>query len=244
MKKQSKYKPEEILEYLKADYKQRAAFDIAVESGAELKLETIISDWREICDLMDTKDLWKYLDRIFKIEKSEIEWMQILEPEDKKTLKELCEFISYNSTKIEIKPRKLFGKNCKSAAIFQTIINELQNRGMKTNKIRPSSQIEGIILESEGVIIEIANLVNPKALPPIDFKGNKVYEWSLNVVVWGFPMIIVAVFLSERLAIVIGIIVAIGYGLTWVGANMKPEKAKFEGIETMRDLIKRIEYAT
>ena len=244
MEKQSKYKPEEILEYLKADYKQRAAYDIAVEIGAELKLETTISDWREICDLVATKDLWKYLDSLFKIEKSKNEWMSILEPEDKITLKELCEFISSNSTKIEIKPRKLLGNDCKSAAIFHTIITELKNRGIETNKIKPSSQLEEIVLESEGAIIEITNLLNPKALPPIDFKGNKVYEWSLNVLVWMFPMIIVTAFFSERLATGIGIIMIIAYGLTWIGVNMKPEKAKFEGIETIRDLIRSIEYAT
>lgn len=244
MQKQSKYKAEEILEYFRADYIQRSAYDWAVEKGQELTFETSILEWREICDLVDVEDLWQYLDKLFKMDKSNKEWMQILKPENKVTLRELCEFIAINTAKIGVKPRKLFGKSCYSAGIFKALMTELESRGLNTRKIRPSSKLEPLVIDSKGGIVEIVNLLNPKALPPIEFRGSRMYEWGMEIMHWGFIALIITAFLSKSLTIFVSIILIIAYLLIWIGAGMKPQKAKYEGIETVRDLIKQIEYAT
>ncbi len=46
-------------------YTGSAALMTLVLKGQDLTLETTVLDWRDICDLVDTTELWKYLDQYF-----------------------------------------------------------------------------------------------------------------------------------------------------------------------------------
>jgi hypothetical protein len=37
-----------------------------------------------------------------------------------------------------------------------------------------------------------------------------------------------------------GAISLLGYAMTWIGARLKPKRARFDGIETVADLVRRI----
>ena len=80
----TKYQPEEILQIIRANYiQQQQQFDEIVLKGQELTFETTISEWSDICDLVETAELWRYLNYYFHLEADRERWMTILEPDDK-----------------------------------------------------------------------------------------------------------------------------------------------------------------
>jgi hypothetical protein len=172
----TKYHPDEILQIIRANYKQQQQYDDIVLKDQELTFETTILDWRDICDLVGTSELWKYINYYFHLEVDKETWMNILEPEDEKTLGYFCNFIAIRAEKEIIRPINLFGNNCVTAAIFKSLKGRLKKRSIDVSGIRPSSQLEPLVKKYKGGLIEEINQLDPEVLPPIDFKTNWVYK--------------------------------------------------------------------
>ncbi len=240
----TKYQPKEILEIIQANYKQQQQYDDIVLKNQELNFDTTILEWRDICDLLETNQLWQYLNFSFELDFDYKTWKTILESEDNKTLKELCEFISLNAEKEIIKPIKLFGQECQTAAIFRTFTNKLKNKGIDTSEIRPSSKLETLITKYGTVIIEEINHLDPTVLPPINYKTNWIYKWGLRTFMTLLLITIILGLLKSNLAWTTGIIAFIGYLMTWIGAKLKPKQANFEDLETVADVVRKIKYGT
>lgn len=236
----TKYQPKEILEIIRANYKQQQQYDNIVLKDHELNFETTILEWRDICDLLETDQLWEYLNFSFQIDIDYQTWQNILEPEDKQTLKELCKFIVSNSEKEIIKPIKLFGQECETAGIFRTLTNKLKNKGIDTSEIKPSSKLETLITKYGAVIIEEINQIDPNVLPPINYKSNWVYKWGLRTFMTLLLVTIILGFFKSNIAWTTGIISFIGYLMTWIGAELKPKQANFENLETIADVVQKI----
>jgi hypothetical protein len=178
-----KYQPEEILQIIQANYKQQQQFDpIALKNG-NLTFSTTIFDWRDTCDLVETNQLWQHLNFYFRLNIEKNAWMTVLDPEDDKTLKDLCKFIAYHANKPVITPIKLFDKDCLTASIFRTIKQKLQERGIDTTDIRPTSVLEPLWQKWGSTFAEEINLVSPNVLPPIDYKANWLHRWGLNLII-------------------------------------------------------------
>lgn len=236
-----KYHPTEILEIIQANYRQQQQVDTVVLKGQEFTFETTIFDWRDVCDLVDTRELWKYLNFYFRIDVDRETWMTILEPEDKKTLGDLCSFLANVAQKDIIKPVKLFGNNCGTAAVFKSLLERLKNRGIDVSGIRPSSQLEPLVKRYGGILIEEINQLDPVALPPMDFKTNWVYKWGLRSFMSFIFFTIVLIYIESNWAWLTVAICLIGYGMTWLGARMKPKQASFKDIYTIADLVRRMD---
>lgn len=237
----TKYQQEEILQIIQANYIQQQQVDDIVLKGQELVFETTISDWRDICDLVDTSQLWKYLDDYFHLRADRDTWMTVLEPEDEKTLGDLCNFIADHAEKEIIGPVKLFGNDCNTAAIFKSLKRRLEDRGIDVSNFRPSSHLEPLVKKYKSVLIQEINQIDPTVLPPIDFKTNWVYKWGLRLLL---TFIFVTGFLAYRKSnwgwVAAGICLT-GYGMTWLGAWLKPKQASFKNIYTVADLIRKID---
>src|SRR5690606_29890065 len=200
------YNPKEILEIIRANYKQQQQYDCVVLKNYELNFETTILEWRDICDLLETDQLWKYLNFSFQIDIDYQTWRNILEPEDKQTLKELCEFIALKSEKEIIKPIKLFGQDCETAGIFRTFTNKLKNKGIDTSEIRPSSKLETLITKYGAIIIEEINQIDPNVLPAITYKSNWIYKWGLRIFMTLLLVTLILGFFKSNIAWTTGII--------------------------------------
>jgi hypothetical protein len=234
------YRTEDIFDLLCANYRQQEKFDPVFLKGHALSLETTIFEWREIGDLMNTDVLWKYLNEYFRLDKSKAEWMNILEPEDEKTLTDLCFFIACYAHKDVVNPIKLFGMECQKASLFRNLTYRLKERGINTSEIKPSSRMENLFKKHGAVITEEINLINPNVLPAIEYKNNWFYRAG--------PILIILSSLSLLLGLInssfawyalIALIVSIG--LTWVGALFGPGKARFPEIDTVADLIRKMD---
>jgi len=239
----TQYHPTEILQIILANYRQQQQYDDIALKDQEFTFDTTIGDWRDICDLVDTTELWKYLNYYFRLDLDRESWMTTLEPEDKKTLGGLCNFISSQADKEIIRPIKLFGSNCETAAIFKSLTAKLKDRGIDISDIKPSSQLEPLVKKYKSVLIEEINLIDPGVLPPVNYKTNWVYKWGLRTFM---ALLFVSFFLAykeSKWAWLTGGISLVGYIMTWIGSRLKPKQASFTDIQTVADLVRRINTA-
>ena len=237
----AKYQPEEILQIIRANYLQQQQYDDIALKDQDLTFETTIFDWRDICDLVDTSELWKYLNYYFHLNASREIWMEILEPDDERTLWHLCRFVADTAEKEVIEPIQVMGNYCGTAAIFKSLKKRLADRGLDVSDIRPSSQFEPLVKKYKSVLIEEVNQLAPTVLPPIDFKTNWIYQWGLRLLL---TFVFVTVFLAYKKSNwgwAAGGICLIGYGMIWLGAWLKPKQASFKDIHTVADLVRKID---
>jgi hypothetical protein len=234
-----KYQPAEILQIIRANYIQQQQFDDIVLKGQELTFETTISEWTDICDLVETTELWRYLNYYFHLEADRETWMNILEPDDKRNLANLCNFIANFAEKEIIRPVKLFGNDCDTAAIFKSLKRRLENRGIDVSDFRPSTQLEPLVKKYRSVLIEEINQLAPAVLPPIDYKTNWVYKWGLRLLMT-FPITLILFWKESSWAWATAGICFIGYIMTWIGARLDAKQASFNGIFTVADLVRKM----
>ena len=239
----TKYHPTEILQIIHANYRQQQQYDDIALKDHEFTFETTIADWQDVCDLVETTQLWKYLNYYFRLDLDKELWMGTLEPEDTKTLGDLCNFIASHADKEIIKPIKLFGGNCETAAIFKSLTAKLKDRGIDISDIRPSSQLEPLVKKYSSVLIEEINLIAPTALPPVNYKTNWVYKWGLRTFMILLFVTFFLAYKESKWAWMTAGISLVGYGMTWIGSRLKPKQASFTDIQTVADLVRRINTA-
>jgi hypothetical protein len=239
----TKYHPTEILQIIYANYRQQQQYDDIALKGQEFTFETTIADWQDICDLVETAQLWKYLNYYFRMDLDKESWMAALEPEDIKTLGDLCNFIASHANKEIIKPIKLFGSHCETAAIFKLLTAKLKDRGIDISDIKPSSQLEPLVKKNNSFLIDEINQIDPSVLPLVNYKTNWVYKLGLRTFM---TLLFVTFFLAykeSKWAWLTGATCLVGYIMTWIGAKLKPKQASFVDIQTVADLVRRINTA-
>jgi hypothetical protein len=240
MEKYIRYQSAEILQILQANYRQHQQFDDAIVKNQPLTFSTTIWEWMDIYDIVDTHYIWKYLNHTFRLDISKEIWLTILEPDQTKTLDELCNFISSYTNKEIIKPVRLFGSACETAAIFKLLMKRMQDRGIDVSQIKPSSKLEPLIKKYNLSVIEEINLISPSALPVINFKDNLFYRLGIPAFILFFFITAFLVFIGSAIAWVTGACIIISYGSVWLGQKMKPKHSNFDKIDTIGDLVNKI----
>jgi len=233
------YTPAGILQIIQANYRQQAQYDIAVQKGYDLTFKTRICEWIDVCDLVPPDELWKYLDDYFRLNQDRNSWMNVLEPEEEKTLEDLCIFIARHAGHDIITSIRLLGADCKTAAIFKTFTKRLKDRGIDTSDIRPSSKLENLVHEYGASFIEEINLLAPAVLPALTYRANRIYKWGLFL----FPIFLFVTCIlgnKTKWAWFTGLISIVGYAMTWIGSGLKARQANFQGIITLADLVRKI----
>jgi hypothetical protein len=238
----AKYRPDEVFQIFYANYRQQQQFDDVVVKGVEFRFDTTIFDWRDSCDLVETSELWKYLNYYFHLSIDRQIWMSVLEPENEKNLGDLCNFISLHADKEIIRPIRSLGSNCELAGIFKSLMSRLRERGIDVSDIRPSSELEPLVRKYSSVVIEEINRLDPEVLPLIDYKANWVYKLGLQAFLIFLAITIFFIYKQSIWAWTIGGISFAGYIMTWIGAKLTPKKAGFAGIHTISDLVRRIHF--
>lgn len=156
-----KYTKDDILQMLISQYKFGIEFDPVVIKGMDLNYESSIFEWRDACDLVDTKKLAKIYHKEFNLNRPISELENILEDEDNKTISDFCEYISENAEREKIEPIKLLGQNCTSASIFRVLKQKLTENGADTTELKPSSEINPFFLKYGGQLFNEVNRIAP-----------------------------------------------------------------------------------
>lgn len=165
------YTSEELLEIFKEQHRLCSPLDIMADETFELTRKTYIYEWRDAQDLLPWDELAEFLNQEFKIEVSRKTWKTILNPEDKQTLGDLCDFLSTIAQKEIIKPVKRLGIDCLSAAIFLTLKRNLKDKGVNVVDLRPSTQIEGFLEIDKNLspLMEEVTLTGVKTFDKIEY---------------------------------------------------------------------------
>jgi len=240
-----KMSPASVLEILQDDQRQSSQYDPEVDGDIKLSFESTIDDWRQACDLVAWKALGLALNDWFDIEYSNLEWKNVLEPSSEKTLFKLCTFIANKAERNEIKPFNIFGTHCKTAGVFISVRKALKDAGIPTEDIKPSSELEPILIKYGFDFIREVGKLAPNVLPPVKIKSSFLQ-------MMGYWVVLVGVILGFSNAIFeINFILQIAYSLTIGGvlliivtSRMNPKSFTLGELKTFADVCTLISKST
>lgn len=185
MNDKSAYTSDELLEIFKEQHRLCSPLDIEADESFVLTTKTVIRDWRRARDLVKWDELAVFLNKEFKINEPLERWNSILNPENKKTLGDLCDFLAVTAKKEIINPIKILGNECLSAATFITLKNNLRNKGADVADLRPSTKIKDFldVYENFSPLIEEVTLTGVKVFDKLEYeklKPQRRYKYWIN----------------------------------------------------------------
>ena len=181
-----KYSPEEIFEIFKEQHRLASPLDPEADESYEITKETTVSDLQCAQDLLPWKEWTEWLNSCYGIDATKDEWKNIVKPISKKTIWEVSHFISERADKELIKPIKILGTECLSAAVFLTIKKNLKKKGVDIGGIRPSTNIEEYLNDNDenfSALIEEATLTGVHTFDELSYgelKTERVYKKWLD----------------------------------------------------------------
>ena len=92
--RQMKYSKKEILQIIKENHRQQIQINKGLPSEDIITYELTIRDWIDEMELLNWDELSDYYSNYFEIDKEKFKLRESMKPEKKKTIKDLCEFIS------------------------------------------------------------------------------------------------------------------------------------------------------
>lgn len=211
-------------------------------SGKEVfSFNTTVNEWLDSADFLDWKIVSKSLNEFFAANLSKDEWRSAMKPEDKKTLRDICELIASRATLPVLNEAKLLGASCKTASAFLALRARLQLAGVDTTKLRPSARLDDFLrLHTQAMSNSIQKLA-PGRMPKVKAKSNlahRLFAWTALacLVVLIASEIFAAHFWSATscLALILSFI-----GIA-VCSHFPPARVQIEGLDTFADLSRLI----
>lgn len=173
-----KYTTEEILEIFKEQHRLCSPLDPEADPWAEITAEMTIREWRWANDLLNWKELSKFLNQEFRIDINEKTWYDTLEPAKNSRLIEVCELISKHATKEYFKERNLFGQPCLKGSVFLTIKRNLEKKGVDVSDLRLSSSFNEYLDKYFSPVLEEITLTGTKPIDKIETIRRKKGFWN------------------------------------------------------------------
>jgi hypothetical protein len=165
------YTSEELLEIFKEQHRLFSPLDPIADETIVLTYETKILELRDAQDLLPWDEYADFLNQEFRIDVPQSKWKKILNPDDKQTLGDLCNFLSTVAEKEIVKPIKRLGRECLSAAIFLMLKRNLKSKGVNVTDLRPSTKIQEFldINENFSPLMEEVTLTGVKTFDTLEY---------------------------------------------------------------------------
>ena len=236
-----KYSKKEIIQIIKENHRQQIQIHKGLPSEDIITYELTIRDWIDEMELLNWDELSDYYSNYFEIDKEKFKLRESMKPEKKKTIKDLCEFISSKAIKPKLEPIKIFGRTCQKITIFRFLKNKLIQEDIKAIQIRPSSKLKDYMEDFSFILVQETNRINPKILPTIKYEPNELERQNWKLIFGGLILLIADLFFNNWLIAGIGIGLFIsGIWTEKISYKIPAKKFEFEGLETFRDLIEKI----
>jgi hypothetical protein len=231
--------PEQILGIFR-DW-QRLELGRAPDEKEALTFNTTVHEWLDSADFLDWKSVSKGLNEFFTANISKDEWRSVKKPEDKKTLRDICELIASRATLPTLNEANLLGTSCKSASAFFALRARLQLAGVDATKLRPSARLDDFLrLHTQTMANAILKLA-PGRMPKMKVKSNlahRLFTWTALACLMVLIMseIFSAYFWSATccMALIFSFIGDV------VCSHFPPARVQIEGLETFADLSRMI----
>jgi hypothetical protein len=167
------YTPIEVFEIFKEEHRLCSPLDFMADAKFELKFDSKVWEWRGCRDLLEWEELSVCLNEQFSIDITRQEWRNVFNPDDEKTIGDICELISKHAMIKEIEPIKILGSECLSASIFLTLKKNLKSKGVNVNELKPSSEISPYLIKYFGAMIQVVGLTGVKVFDKLDYNVTK-----------------------------------------------------------------------
>lgn len=166
-----KYSPEEIFEIFKEQHRLASPLDPIANEKFIITKETLIIDLQDAQDLLPWEGWTEWLNTCYQINADRSEWKKIVTPTVDRTIWDVCVFISEKANKEIVKPVKLFGQECLTAAIFLTLKRNLEHKGANTEDLMPSTVISEFLDDDKNFspLLEEATLTGVKTFDQVSF---------------------------------------------------------------------------
>lgn len=233
---------DEVFFIFKEEHRLCSPLDIEADPSFDLQPTSTIHEWRAARDLLQWRQLAQFYNAEFKIEVSLEVWETAFEPEDKKTIQDVCDLIARYAKVEVIKPVRLLGQACLSSALFRSIKRSLEARGIDTSDLTPSSKIEPYLKNNFNDFLGYINRNFTGVIPEI-----KERKTTLGILAGSSMLVCILSFIGalfwNRLFVVT--IVSVLSAVLLLYLSDKQFKAKegmltIPGVITFRDLINRI----
>jgi hypothetical protein len=221
---------------IRDSHRQQCQFDSEADPNVELTFETTVAEWRVACDLVDCRRLGRALDDEWRLGRPEAAWRSILEPDEKRTLRDVCEFIASGATRQTIEPLIILGANCFPAGVFLAIRSLLREAGADVDDVTPSTPLDEYTRRHLGVFLGPISRLAPNALPAVHV-STPLYDLSITGILLGLLAASAGCLISPLLTAV-GIVLTLA---SWAGTeitarHLLPSKVEFGSLRTFRDL--------
>jgi hypothetical protein len=177
--------PEYVLAVFRDQHRQVARFDYCCDSTIDLTLDSTIEDWRNACDLLETRDLGRAMNESWKINHSDAEWRAVLHPPRQRTLRGVAELIARHATRNELCPLSIVGMRCLPAAAFLAVKDCLAGNGVDVSNLAPSTALCEYTRRNLVAFIDPISRLAPGALPDVDVKlpdeGALLLPWFIRI---------------------------------------------------------------
>jgi len=173
-----KYTEEEILEIFKEQHRLCSPLDPEADPWAEITAEMTVREWRWANDLLGWKKLSEFLNQEFRVQISQLDWQNVLEPERTRKLIEVCRLLSKYAEKDTYEPKTLFGKPCLKAGVFLTIKKNLKDKGVDVTELRPSLSLTAYMDKYFSPVLEEITLTGTKPIDKIETRRKKKGFWN------------------------------------------------------------------
>ncbi len=242
MREFRKLTSEEIFFIFKEEHRLCSPLDPEADPFFDLQPTSTVAEWLDARDLLPWMELRKIYNEWFGIEVPIEEWRLAAGFSNEKTMQGVFDLIA-TYAKIEvIKPVKLLGQACLSAAIFKSIKKGLEIRGINTATLSPSSKIEPVLKKNFNQFVADINKNFTGVMPEI----RKTETILSRLVGFAGLVSILSLVLAMswyNLLFVSGVSFMVAVILAFI-ENKKFNKQEgmltIPGIVTFRDLVNRI----
>jgi hypothetical protein len=227
----------DIIAWLQADHRLRAAADLEVDGGRTLDAETTVEDWRLVCNLIGTRRLASVMNEWFGTLRPTAEWHDVLEPEDRRTLGDLADYAAGHVRLPDFRPMRVAGVDDAATGAFFCLRSLLARTNPLAAQFRPSTPIS-LVMSGSGIALGNALVrLGPRVTPqpvviqsPRQRTGGDLLTEGLLCLLLGLCV------RSTRLLVVAPVLFFVGIGLT-LGA---PDRVELPPYHTLGDLSRAI----
>jgi len=206
-----------------------------------LSFNTTVNEWLDSADFLDWKIVSKSLDEFFAANLSKDEWRSVMKPEDKKTLRDVCELIASRATLPVLNEAKLLGASCKTASAFLALRARLEKAGVDSTKLRPSVRLDDFLrLHTQPMANAIQKLA-PGRMPNVKTRSNLAHRFFAWTALACLVVLIVSEIWSVHFWAAVSCMALI---VSFIGVTicsyLPPAKVEIEGLQTFADLSRLI----
>jgi hypothetical protein len=159
--------PEYVLAVIRDEHRQMSRIDLEIGTPGILRFDTTVQQWQMICLLCGTADLAVELSRKWDFQYREQEWRAVLEPSDRRTLRDVCAFIASRAVRQVIRPARFFGRPCEKAGAFLTVRSMLHRAGADVGSIAPSTELAPYTTQYLELFVGPVSRLAPNRLPGV-----------------------------------------------------------------------------